>query len=71
MEKLYLDYNVISYFRTGKFPKGVSFERENTINFLKEKYSIAFSPAHLEDIAASKIRCNTPEHIVQEEFEGI
>lgn len=68
MKKLYLDYNVISYFRTRNFPKGVFFEQENIIDILKEKYSIPFSPAHLEDIAASKMRCNSSDQIIQDEI---
>lgn len=69
MKILYLDYNVVSYFRTGNFSEKISFEQKNIVDFLKRKYSIAFSPAHLEDIAASKIRCGTSDEIIKNEID--
>lgn len=68
MERLYLDFNIISYFRTGNYPKKISFKQDNIVKVLKDRYSIPFSPAHLEDIALSKMRYNTPDWIIQDEL---
>ena len=69
MKIIYLDYNVISYLRTGNFPKNISPKLKEKVEFIKENYSIAFSPAHLEDIAASKIRCGTSDDVIRSEIE--
>lgn len=66
MLKLYFDYNVISYLRTGNLPKNISCEIINKIDFIKENFSIAFGPAHLEDIAVSEMRCNDPDVAAKE-----
>ncbi|CUB01615.1 hypothetical protein [Comamonas thiooxydans] len=64
MKKLYLDFNVISYLRSGQQPTLTSAFNEAT----KEQL-VVFSPAHLEDIAASAIRDKTPPSITNAELE--
>ena len=68
MMKLYFDYNVISYLRTGKLPTNISCEIIYKIDFIKQNFSVAFSPAHLEDIAVSKMRCGVSDDIVEAEI---
>lgn len=64
MKKIYFDYNVISYLRSGQD------------ELLNKKYEsiaadnmIVFSPAHLEDIAVSAMRDNVEKQIIFEEIE--
>jgi hypothetical protein len=64
MKKIYFDYNVISYLRSG---------RDKLLNKKYESIAadnmVVFSPAHLEDIAASAMRDNTEKRIIVEEIE--
>lgn len=64
MKKIYFDYNVISYLKNG---------RDDLLNKKCEGIAvdnmIVFSPAHLEDIAASAMRDNVEERIIFEEIE--
>ena len=67
MKKLYLDHNVLSYLRTRKFSKNLPLEEE--VKLIKKNYLVFFSSAHLEDIAASRIRNNTPANLIEEEID--
>lgn len=64
MKKIYFDYNVISYLRSG---------RDELLNKKYESIAadnmVVFSPAHLEDIAVSAMRDNAEKRIIVEEIE--
>lgn len=64
MKRLYLDFNVISYLRSGQQPK-----LKAALNQATKAQVVVFSPAHLEDIAASAMRSDTPPAITQAEIE--
>jgi len=64
MKKIYFDTNVLSYLRNGSNPElNARFEQIPSNNI------VVFSPAHLEDIAASAMRDNTDAKIINEEIE--
>lgn len=64
MKKIYFDYNVISYLRSGRHePLNKKYESIAADNM------IVFSPAHLEDIAVSAMRDNADKKIIFEEIE--
>lgn len=64
MKRLYLDFNVISDLRKGLGPiSTTAFEQA------AKALLVVFSPAHLEDIAASAMRDKTPQSITQAEIE--
>lgn len=64
MRKIYFDYNVISYLRSGRdellYKKYESIAADNMI---------VFSPAHLEEIAVSAMRDDAEKQIIVEEIE--
>ncbi|WP_206426990.1 hypothetical protein [Burkholderia gladioli] len=64
MEKLYLDFNVISYLRSGQHQALTT-----AFNQATKAHLVVFSPAHLEDIAAAAIRDKTPQSITNAEIE--
>ena len=64
MEKLYLDFNVISYLRQAQQPS-----LTRAFNHAAKSQLVVFSPAHLEDIAASAIRDKAPPEIVEAEID--
>ncbi len=64
MKKLYLDYNIISYLRTEINPDLTKIFEESA-----KEQMVVFSPAHLEDIAASSKRDNTNSAITTAEIE--
>lgn len=64
MKKLYLDFNVISYLRSAQQPALTSAFNEAT-----KEHIVVFSPAHLEDIAASAMRDKTSPSITNAELE--
>lgn len=64
MKRLYLDFNVISYLRSGLQPTLTA-----AFNQAAKDQLVVFSPAHLEDIAASAMRDMTPPSITKAEIE--
>ncbi|MDO8052354.1 hypothetical protein O3301_28190 [Janthinobacterium sp. SUN211] len=64
MKKLYLDFNVISYLRSGLHPALTT-----AFNDAAKAQLVVFSPAHLEDIAASAMRDGTAPSITKAEIE--
>lgn len=68
MKKLYLDTNVFSCLRPGSNSRIPALEAETIIELFENRYIIAFSPAHLEDIAASAIRDGTRCEIIRDEI---
>ncbi|HLO96629.1 MAG TPA: hypothetical protein VK195_20145 [Burkholderiaceae bacterium] len=64
MKKLYLDFNVISYLRSGQQPTLAT-----AFNEAAKAQLVVFSPGHLEDIAASAMRDKTPPSITEAEIE--
>ncbi|NTV70122.1 MAG: hypothetical protein HGA71_08260 [Azonexaceae bacterium] len=64
MKRLYLDFNVISYLRSGLQPTLTA-----AFNQSAKDQLVVFSPAHLEDIAASAMRDMTPQSITKAEIE--
>lgn len=64
MKNLYLDFNVVSYLRSGKKPL-----LSRAFNQAAKAHLVVFSPAHLEDIAASEIRDRAAPSIIQAEIE--
>ena len=64
MKKLYLDYNVISYLRSGKIPM-----LTNIFEGSSKEQIVVFSPAHLEDIAASAKRDKIDSTIIDAEID--
>lgn len=64
MKRLYLDFNVISYLRSGQKPALTT-----AFNEAAKALLVVFSPAHLEDIAASAMRDKTQPSITNAEIE--
>lgn len=64
MENLYLDFNVISYLRRGQQPA-----LTRAFNHAAKSQLVVFSPAHLEDVAASAIRDAAPPAIIKAEID--
>jgi hypothetical protein len=64
MKKLYLDHNIISYLRKNEFQ-----ELNKKIDLLKRNNKIIYSPAHIEEIAVSKLRHNMDDKVINEELE--
>ena len=64
MKKIYFDTNVLSYLRNGS-----NLELNARFEQIASDDIVVFSPAHLEDIAASAIRDNTDSKIIDEEIE--
>jgi hypothetical protein len=64
MKKLYLDHNIISYLRKNEFQ-----ELNKKIDFLKQDNQIIYSPAHIEEIAVSKLRDHMNDKVIDEELE--
>lgn len=64
MENLYLDFNVISYLRQGQQPA-----LTRAFNHAAKSQLVVFSPAHLEDVAASAIRDAAPPAIIKAEID--
>lgn len=63
MKKLYLDYNVTSPLRKGLQP-----QLSAAFNQAKKAQLVVFSPAHLEDIAASAMRDGTDPSVIHDEI---
>lgn len=66
MARLYLDFNIISYLRSGKQPT-----LTKAFNQATKSQIVVFSPAHMEDIAASAIREMTQQAIIDAEIEFV
>lgn len=64
MKKLYLDFNVISYLRIGQQTTLTA-----AFNQAATSHLVVFSPAHLEDIAASAMRDGTLPSITKSEID--
>ncbi len=64
MKTLYLDFNVISYLRSGNHP-----ELTRHFDEVSKRQKVVFSPAHLEDIAVAAKRENTDPAITTAEIE--
>lgn len=63
MRKLYLDHNIISYLRKHEYPK-----LNEKIHLLKQNNQIIYSPAHIEEIAVSKMRENSDDETINKEL---
>ncbi|MGF6809019.1 putative nucleic acid-binding protein [Paraburkholderia sp. Clong3] len=64
MKKIYFDTNVLSYLRSGS-----NLELNARFAQFSSNDIVVFSPAHLEDIAASAMRDNTDAKMIDEEIE--
>jgi PIN domain nuclease of toxin-antitoxin system len=63
VEKLYLDHNIISYLRKNEFK-----ELNKKVDFLKQNNQIIYSPAHIEEIAVSKMREKIDDKTINKEL---